>query len=213
MIAQVQTIDTTVPILDVELERFQEQAVGKAILNKDVWSRVAGCARALAEEPEIIRMLSEGQPEIALTAIDPDTGVLLKARLDWMAQVFTLDLKTFQCKGGKSVDESVANAIWYEAYYRQAYFYTYMRSLIEKRDPAQFVEAFVESGQPHEVRIRRICPRYQGMANTYWTRARVEVRGLINLYAECVNRWGSNPWTDKQGIEPLTDQDMPMMAY
>lgn len=213
LIAQVQAIDPNVPILDVELERFQQESAGRIVLKKADWSRVAGCARALAEEPEIIRMLSEGRPEISLFATDPEMGVPLKCRMDWMGANVILDLKTFVCKHGNSVDKSVANAIWFEGYHRQARFYTMVRRLCDPSWRGDFVIAMVESQAPHEVRIRKLGPRHQGMDNVYWQRAEADIRSLIRIYADCMDRWGTAPWIKQQEIDPLIDEDLGGLVF
>ena len=171
----------------------------------------------MAGEPAIVAILSQGHPEVSLFATDADTGVPLKCRIDWYSPIVTLDLKTFTQMRGKSIDRSVADAIWYEGYYRQAFFYSMMRTLC---DPcatdgarAEFVMAFVESDQPHETRLKKLGPKHQGTNSLYWQTARHQIRGLIAKYADCVQRYGTEPWGSKQEVEMLLDEEMPQQAY
>jgi hypothetical protein len=76
-----------------------------------------------------------------------------------------------------------------------------------------FVFAFVESTQPHEVRIRQMQPRVGGMMNMLWEHARVQVNALIDLYAECMDEFGERPWRYARAIEPLSDEDCPALLY
>jgi hypothetical protein len=153
-----------------------------------------------------------------MSARDKETGVLLKARMDWVAPKRTLDLKTFSATRGKSIDKCVTDAIFYECYYRQAYFYSLIRSMQEggsgnAQTAPEFVMVFVESDRPYEVRIRSLLPKCAGNVNLYWERARVECRSLIRVYADYSERFGAKPWRLEQDVEPLMDEEMPQLAW
>jgi hypothetical protein len=204
-----------VPILQVEQSRFARENEGKTILAVDEWERLAGMALALSEEPALRPILAHGKCEVSMVARDPEAGVLLKARLDWMTPATTLDLKTFTVKRDGSVDKAICDAIYYEGHYRQAYFYNFVRHLVtgERQDYADFVFAFVESDQPHETRIKRLMPKRGGSLNLYWETARIEVRKMIRLYADCLAKFGDDPWREKQEISTLADEDIRQFAY
>lgn len=201
-----------VPILANEQKRFFALHGHKTTLKVDEWERVAGMARALLEEPALKPILQRGEPEVSIVAKDPETGVLLKARLDWMAPLWTLDLKSFTAKRGASIDKAVADAIFYERYYIQAFFYSYVRQLATG-EKADFVEAFVESDQPHETRIKVFHPKRGTEPNLYWLQAQLEVRSRIRQYAEYWNRFGTDPWREKQDVAPLVDDDMRQISW
>lgn len=199
-------------IFDTLCSDYGRLHAGKVLFNSEDWQRIGGMASAIIDEPHIQKILASGTAEMEIFAKDQETGVQLKGKLDWAATTLTLDLKTFQQKRGKSIDQSVADAIFYECYYRQAYFYSLLRGW-PKTWGGDFVIAFVESEPPHEVRIRRLLPKTGAQPNMYWERARVEVRGLIHLYAECVAQFGDKPWRYAQEITVLEDEEMPGMAY
>jgi hypothetical protein len=204
-----------VPILADQERRFFVRNEGKTILHKDEWDRLAGMARALSEEPSLKPILAHGRAEQTLVAKDPDTGVLLKARLDWMNPFTTLDLKTFTVKRNGSIDRAIHDAIYYEGYYRQAYFYDLVRRLVtgEKPGDVGFVFAFVEGDQPHEVRLKRLSAKRGGSLNLFWETARIEVHSMIHLYTECLRKYGSEPWKEAREIETLADEDVRQFAY
>lgn len=211
-IAQVQSIDPDVPILEVQEQRHAIQHQGKVILSADEWNRVAGMAKALADEPQVQALLATGSPEVSMLATDPATGAPLKARMDWVSKGAIVDLKTFSAFRGKPIERAVADAIWYEKYYRMAYFYRYVRSLLEPGSVDTII-VFVESEEPHEVRIRKLRSSEDGQANMYWQRAQIEVRGMIQSYADYRERFGDKPWRDAAAVETLTDEEMPGLAY
>jgi hypothetical protein len=221
LIDRVGSADSSVPIWEVMEADHELANEGKLAFSKADWQRISDAADSLRSEPRLMNILeSDGQAEVAMFATDPATGVRLKARMDFVAPRVTLDLKTFTQQRGRSIDKSVASAIYYEGYYRQAYFYSLIRSL-QSGDKAksgaqtapEFVMAFVESDPPHEVRLRSLLPRTAGEVNLFWEKARLEVRGLIDLYADCVQRFGEKPWRTPRDIDPLEDQEMPGLIY
>lgn len=210
MIAQVRAIDPDVPIL-AELEKWHKDAnIDKVELSLYDWRRVKNAANALLREPQIQRILSEegGTAEASIFRVCPDTGVLLKGRLDWITAHTILDLKTFSVPRGKSVDEAVSAAIFYEKYHRQARFYSHLTD-----DAFPVVMAFVESEEPHEVRIREFRPKAGGEPNLYWMRAGIEVREMIRLYDNCQIQFGDEPWRVDRDVDPLADSDLPQFAW
>lgn len=208
VIRQVQAVEPNWPILDVIERRNLAQNKGKQMLKKYDWDRVGCCSAALMEEPYIRKMLAEGEPEVPMFAIDPETGVQLKCRLDWKARSRIGDLKTFTQRNGRSIDESIHDAIWYERYFRQAWLYRGVRQIAEPGWRGDFVMAFVESEPPFEVRIKALGP-----GHLYWDVARIEAQHLIGVYADNVKEFGEKPWRYAQQITPLVDEEMKQLAY
>jgi hypothetical protein len=220
LIAQVQAATPDVPIFDVLQARHAEETASKTTLKQADWARVLSCAAALQREPKFTELMRCGEAEYPMFATDPELGVPLKARMDWASDVVTLDLKTFSQQRGASIDKTVTNAIWYEGYYIQAYFYSFIRSLqpgfsrpgIAALAPP-FILAFVESEEPHEVRLRVLRPKAGGEVNMLWERARLQVRGLIRLYAHYWETFGTSPWRESRDLEDLCDEEFPQIAY
>lgn len=212
LVAQAQAIDPNVPILDVLKARHDQLNVGKSVIKTADWLRVMRAAESLRDEPRVKQLLSEGRSEVSMFATDPISGTPIKARMDWVTPNLTLDLKTFSQRHGKTIDRSVADAILYERYYRQGWLYTRIREL-NGQPNMPFVIAFVESTEPHEVRIKRLTPKSGAMANFYWELAATECHAFMWQYAECLKKFGTNPWRYAQEIEALTDGDMPGIAY
>ncbi len=211
LIAQVQEVSRDIPILEVMEKEHAQRHAGKIFLHPAEWMRVQRAADSLLDEPEIQRILSSGKSEVAMFATDPNTGVPLKARMDWVRPGLTLDIKTFTQKRGKSIDESIADALFYEGYLRQAWFYTFIRGL--RGEKCDFLFAFVESEAPYEVRIKRLRPQSSGIDHLYWSTARIQVDGLIRLYADCVRRFGERPWREHRQIDLLLDENIRQLAY
>lgn len=211
-IAQVQEADPNWPILEVLKCQYAELARDKTILKVDDWARLSGCVKSLLEEPRIQEILKDGRCEVSMTRVDPETGVLRKGRLDWMHPKLTLDIKTFSQKLGKTIDQSIASAIFYEKYYRQAVNYADLRGWPHEWK-GEHVIAFVESEEPHEVRLKALRPKTGGQANIYWQRGVLESKALTRRYADYMERFGNEPWRDAQEIDPLDDSEMPGLNY
>jgi hypothetical protein len=211
LILQVQETCPYQPILAVLEAAHEAEHAGKAYLNPDQWQRVHGMAEALRSHAGLAEILREGRAEVPLSAVDPNTGVLLRCKLDWWRPDLTLDLKTFSQQRGKPIDRTIHDAIWYEKYHWQAWLYTHIRGILKDRKP-RYVIAFVESDPPHEVRIRELRPTSPEV-NVYWERARIDVTALIRLYAECRARFGDAPWRTDDGIRLLADEDVPQVGF
>lgn len=210
--AQVLQCDPSAPVWDLLVEAHALENAGKVLFSKDDWARLYGARDSLLSEPRVVSLLKNGRPEVPYFATDTGFNVPLKAKMDWVWKDYTLDLKTFTQKRGKSIDKTVADAIFYEDYYRQAYLYTMLRRLKDGISP-DFVIAFVESVEPFEVRLKVLRPKTGTEINLYWERGRIEVSECIRTYADFSDRFGDNPWRDARNIEPLQDEEMPQLAY
>jgi pyrimidine deaminase RibD-like protein len=183
------------------------QNQGKALLKADDWYRLAGCARALRREPEFQRLTEKGHAEVSYFVTDPETGVALKARMDFVNPATTLDIKTFSQMRGKTIDRSVADAFYYEGYHRQAFTYTYIRKLAGEGIP-EFVNSFAESEEPHEVRLK-----LANRSALYWIEARNEVTRLIRLYAQLTKEFGDRPWRTDAALDEMQDEEIKALAW
>ena len=212
-IRQVQQIEPGYPIVSVIEAEHATANEGKTFISADDMRRVEDCADALRNEPALQPILNdpEGRSEVPLFTKDPNSGVPLKCKLDWRTPSLTLDIKTFSHQRGKSIDKCVHDAIYYEHYNWQAYLYTTIRTLLGDHKP-RYLMAFVESDEPHEVRLKELRPT-RGEPCLYWVKAEMEVKRLIRTYAECVKQFGDEPWRSDREIEILEDDDIPQSAF
>jgi PDDEXK-like domain of unknown function (DUF3799) len=210
IIRLVQHIDITAPILDVMKAEHAERNTGKIIMKSGDFSRVLACASAVLAEPQVRGLLDGAQIERSLFRRDPETGVLLKGRLDASKRLVTVDFKTFS-QMSKSIDQTITDAIWNRRYHHQAFVYFLLRGWPDW--DGTHVMVFVESDPPHEVRIRSIKPKLAGQPSMLFDRARIEVRSLIDRYAACVKHFGARPWRSDADIDPIDDSEIKALAY
>ena len=212
VIAQVQAFAPRVPICEVLWQTHAAEHAGKVIFRVDEWANIAGAAQALMDEPKIQEILKTGEAEKPLFSVDADTGVRLKGVLDWDGPNLIMDLKTFTQREGKSIDQSIAADIYWRRYHHQAVFYSILKGWPTWQ--GEYVLAFVESEPPHETRIKAIRPKLGGQVAMLWERARIEIRDLIRLYRDCMERFGPDkPWRYAAEISQVDDLEIPALSF
>jgi hypothetical protein len=214
-IALVQAYSPNQPILSVLKSAHAARNAGKTILSVDDWARLTGCVESLRSEPLVNELLRDGEAEVPIIAVDPEYGVQQKCRIDWFHPGYTVDFKTFSTKGHKSVDETVADAIWYEGYLNQGFFYATLRYQKGLQDGSEqtlkpFINVFIESDPPYEVRIRQMD--FTG-ADLYHQQTKLHVRRMVELYANCLETYGEKPWRDTQDIRQVQDENFRQLAW
>jgi exodeoxyribonuclease VIII len=122
-----------------------------------------------------------GDFEFSAYAEDPETGVLVRARADFMSDSgWLVDLKKCQ----DASDEGCRKAIENYGYWQQDPFYLDTFALAGGEAPRGFVFVFVEEEFPHAVNVKYICEDDRD-------RGRRTYRRNLRLYAQCVER---NEW-------------------
>lgn len=107
-------------------ERDEATAAGKLALLPKENAQVQAMADAVRLHPVAGRIFvpGNGQPEQSLFHQDPDTGVWLRSRLDWMTdRALIVDLKTSRSANPPSFARSVADYRYHvqDAFYRRIY--------------------------------------------------------------------------------------------
>lgn len=230
-----------VHILDLEMSRHAAANTGRILLDKTEWEQVNGMARALLSEVALQPILARGYKEVSIFVRDPELGILLKARVDWLhpynctkcdgtGQVMDYDgqSKCSTCHGSGiwggtvvdpksfsareyTIDQAVVKALRYNGLIRQAWFYLYVLKAIGLGD-FRWINAFVETDAPYEVRLRTMGYNLTRTAR-YWESTGMRVLELMRIYAFCQKEFGARPWCYQQQIRPLTDSELPGIAY
>ena len=155
-------------------ERDEAYAAGVTpILEKD-YRTAMDMADAVLSNRTAYGILTAGEPEVSMAVTDPETGVMLRGRADYLRANAVIDLKTSR----DPVDpRSFERTAWKLHYHFQAAFYLrILRALGEPRDT--FLWIAVDKTAPHDVAI--IQPDDAVLANA----DRVITRALTD-YAEC----------------------------
>lgn len=217
IIDQAMAIDPHVPIADVLRAEHDAKNAGKIQFPPADWERLIGARDSLLAEPLLAEILADEDSMAEVSHCCKWEETNLKGFLDWETPTWTAEIKTFTTRGKRTLDQSVTQAIWYENYHRQGYFYSLLRSVEMKTTPTKaprFLFAFVESDPPHEVRLREFRPREAGEVNMLWERARIDVANGAEMYREYMAEFGiDKPWRYAQKIDPLDSMEFPALAY
>lgn len=117
-------------------------------------------------------LLSEGRPEISMWATDPDTGVVMRGRVDWLREI-TVDLKTTSGDVGDFME-----TVWSFHYGFQ---FAYYLKILALNGVFQGPPAWIVAGkrEPYDCAVYTI-----DMA--YLLRCMKDVDRALHLYAHCL---------------------------
>ncbi len=155
----------------------QARADGLVPVKADVFAKVDAVADAVLTHEKASKLLERpGAPEVSLFGTDPDTGVRLRGRIDYLTDDATnVDIKTTN----DVRRHKLARAITEFGYDIQSEAYRHLLR-INGLDPAPTHLVFVEVDPPHDVRV-------VSLADPLWTLGGERaVRRAIDLYAECI---------------------------
>ncbi|WP_280371061.1 PD-(D/E)XK nuclease-like domain-containing protein [Nocardia wallacei] len=127
------------------------RAVGNIPLKPKDFARAQAAAAEVRKHPDAAAILSAGQPELSAYARDPHTGLMMRARPDWLriltpATALVGDLKTTTKPGPEEWLWSAGDF----GYHQQEPFYTDVLALLGI-EVVQWVWIVVCSDPPHEV--------------------------------------------------------------
>lgn len=157
-----------------QAERDAARAAGRApILAKD-YAAAQDMAEAVMSNKLAAGILSEGRPEVSAWATDPETGVTMRGRIDWLRDNAIVDFKT----SAKPVDPiQWERTAWDYRYGLQAWWYT--RTLELNGEPERpFLWVALSKDAPHEVYV------HQASAELL-DRGRQDAEHALRLYADC----------------------------
>lgn len=183
-------------------QRDKAYADGKTPILMDDAERVEAMTDAVLEHPTAAALFADGDPEQSLFWHDPDTGVRLRARIDWLrpgaSRLIAIDLKTTGVSA--SPREWGGTAAKWKLHFQAAWYLTALEQLGLCDNPA-FVFVNVEKEPPHLVSVTQLPEQAIALG-------RREMRRAIDTYADCSKR---DEWP---GYSPeIHVVDLPRWAY
>lgn len=168
-----------------EAKTFRDGAYAAGLIpvTRDQLRHASRVARAVRRHPLAGRMLSVGQPGVSAYAVDPETGVTLRARADHLHPAGIIDLKT-AAYGRGTPDAFGRSAAEYD-YPLQAAWYQHVWHLATG-ELLPFVTITVETDPPYFVTVGQYAE--EDMAAGY-----ARMRQAIDLYAELESSVGYDP--------------------
>lgn len=155
------------------------------LLEKDL-PRLEKCADAVRNHPTASALLDEGDPELSMFGYDPETGVPMRGRADFLnAERHLVDLKTTQDASLDAFGVSIAKY----GYDIQCPWYMHLaqqNDLID--DDSRYVFVVVERDEPFDITIQTLHPDDIKVGRAY-------MRHALDLYAKATfaSEWPSYP--------------------
>ena len=112
--------DPTIQTWHHVLTAFETQNQGKTFISKEWGQRIEAKAQLLHAHPEVRKAITGGYPEVSIFWRDPETGVPMKARIDYLKIKAQMDLKSFTNMNRVPVDLAIARAVANNRYHVQA---------------------------------------------------------------------------------------------
>lgn len=172
------------------------RAAGKVPLRPSDFAAAQAMAKAVADHPIAAKLLDRGEPERTLVWRDPVTGVMCRAKVDWLRPDGIVDLKTTESAAPDALSKAAHNY----GYAIQAPFYLRGFRLLNldlEREPF-FVHIAVEKTAPYLVHVSQLTER----ATAWGDR---QVSEALEIYRDCTAaaEWPGYP------LDEITDIDLP----
>jgi hypothetical protein len=174
------------------------RAEGKVPLRPKDWAAAKAMTAAVKAHPIAANLLSRGEPERTLVWHDPISGVLCRAKVDWLRPDGITDLKTTE----SAADDALSKALHNFGYAISAPFYLRgFRALDIDRavGPAPFFAFIVvEKEPPHLVRVTQLVERALAWGDR-------QVSAALEIYRDCT---AAGVWPGYPEDE-ITEIDLP----
>lgn len=224
--ARLLVADSSAEILDTLLADHAANHEGKELLPVDLLHRIEIAAAMIERHPELSKAFSGGHPQVSIFWIDAETGVPMKARLDYLKASAIVDLKTFSNPLGKPLDKAIAYSMASRKYHVQASLYheavDAAKALIREHGGEaihgdvhdawikaflagdhRFLFVFQQTGVAPVAR-GFVFPKY----STY-DLGKIAIREAKDRYAFNWRTFGTDPWVDQSSVGTFEDSDFP----
>lgn len=169
---------------------------GELTLTAPEGEKVMGMRKAVESNSHALAELNkEGDAELSATCTDPETGVIIRARFDWL----NVDRVVVDVKKTQDIREGkFAKSVGDYRYHVQEAMYSFIYKQITGDDIASFYFLAVEEEAPHSNRMFLLSDLAREMGMFYFRRD-------LRVYADCIN---SGKWphpNDGDGVIELSN--------
>lgn len=168
-----------------EYKEMAEEVGSEYVLRDIEYDACIGARDRLFAHTRIGRLMRDGTPELSFAWEDPETGLPLKGRGDWVNQNMgvVFDLKST----GDAREQQFVRVAKNLGYPQQGAHYTtgLMENDVDVRD---YVIVAAEIDPPYEPVMYRVSSKDMMIADAHW-------RAMVDLLAHCImeNRWPGYP--------------------
>lgn len=227
LVALLKENDPTVQIWEEMLRAHYAKHKGKTFLRAQVFREIEYAAAMIEKHPQLSRCFQGGYPEVAVIYEDPETGLPIKAMIDYLkVQMFT-ELKTFANQLARPIDSAIRHEIAARKYHIDVASYLeaikHAKRMIRERGteavhgevPKDWIDRFAATTEHTGVFVfqqKGIAPVARGkhmIARMSLDAARDQIAEARRIYIKCIETFGTDPWVDLEDITDITDEDIP----
>jgi len=171
----------------------EARLAGQVPVKAELVAKVNAIAEAVLANPKAAAILSlKGEAEVSMFADDPETGVNLRGRIDWLTTLDDGRLANNDLKSTTDVRRhKIVRTIEDFGYDLQSEVYRTLLALTTGAEIASTNLIFVEVDEPHEVRVVTL-------AHPDWIKVgSLKMRQAIDIYAACIES-GTWPGDDDE---------------
>ncbi len=181
-----------------------EHAQDKTILAIEDLVNLRGMSKRCKEHPILSEMLQGGVAEDVFLAVDPETGVPIKCKTDFLHNNgdINLDMKSTVDASFFQFQKSVANF----EYHRQMSFYSHVVTLVTGKAPKHNVIGSVEKKAPWNVAVYRLDDASLEVGESKWKKALSTFAAYRKEKQENGSAWGG------YALEVI-DMNLPAWAF
>lgn len=174
-----------------EAEAASREAGNTPILKRD-WEPIQDAADAVLTHPVASKVLADGEPEQSIYAVDEETGVTMRGRVDWLRDNAVIDLKTVGQSAHPWRFAKTAADLGYDI--QAAWYYDILTKNGYPSD-VPYLHVVVETAPPHLVSVVQLDDEAMAAG---WAQA----RKALDLYKQCLDTdtWPGYP----EEITPIT---------
>lgn len=174
----------------------EQRQAGYTPISPREYDDVMGMAESVLTHPTARRLLENGNPEVTVLADDPDTGVAMRARFDYLSADHTraADLKT--TRGSASPTEFTRSVAQYGYHIQEAWYTDALRFATGNTTSPEMTFIVVEKNAPYLTAVHKLDSEYRAIGEHRAEQAR-------RIYKHCMDTWEWPGYpTDTHTLEP-----------
>lgn len=204
--------DPSLKIFDALQAEYAEDHVGKVFLPERLIRRIELSAAMIENHPRLKFFFVGGMPEVTVIWDDPEYGLRMKARFDYLKIAAINDLKTFANQMGRPIDYAIFNEVKYRQYGIQTF--VYLRGAEAGKELArqgkvfgdvdpEWLQAYMDSPE-HEFNFafqqKGVAPvaKDAPLRKDYsmYREGETQVQHGITVFKHYASLYGADPWVD-----------------
>lgn len=221
LIARLIDDDPSVQIWDVIKESFDDAHPDKTQITRELHDQIRYASRFILANPYLRDAFTGGFSEVSI--FWEADGVRRKARIDYLKPSVAVDLKTYSNLYGARADVAIHNACarnghdLQAAWYRPALQAAKTLPVFGDAPPSDWLQAFKDGPEVQTYIVYQVADKVP-MARAKWMHyelqtfkiAEIQCANAVEIYKQCMARFGEDPWIIPEKPTPFEDEGFPM---